>query len=177
MMSFAQVKVADFDRDKFRVRKLVNEAYMLENGDSGVAFKIEGSLRLSDPESKAMEETYKDGRVLIVCNEDPSVEDLDAVIVYEFEENNIYFGPFAIAPHKKGTGLARHLISHIESIAKEKGVGMTELCVVNHRTELISMYSHMGFEIIEEKEVPYPHQEVLTRPSNFIRMKRQITSS
>jgi len=140
-----------------------------------VGFKKEGSLRISDPEQVQFKQSYTEHRVLIVQNEDSTVSDLDAVICYEFQGDVLYFGPFAVAPHRKGQGFGRKLIQHIEGIAMAKGVTTTELVLVNHRTELLAMYTHMGFTVIEEKNSPYPHPEVCTREAHFIRMTREIT--
>ena len=45
--------------------------------------------------------------------------------------------------------------------------------VVNHRTELISMYQHLGFIQLEGTK-PYPNPANLSRPSHFIEFHRPL---
>lgn len=59
------------------------------------------------------------------------------------------FGQFAIDPDRKGQGLGRRLLTHIEDRAR--GLGATELAcdTSEHATDLIAMYERLGFAFVE----------------------------
>ena len=85
----------------------------------------------------------------------------------------VFFGPFAVSKVHAGKGYGRALISHMENIARKAGMKWVLLYNVNHREDLSGLYSHLGFETLEET-VPYPDDSRLTRPSHFIQLRRAL---
>jgi GNAT superfamily N-acetyltransferase len=166
-----QVEAANFKEDGEKIFSLVNEAYKVETGSTGVAFK--NCPRLLDPTQMEYLSHYEAGHVLMIKDTDGQIQ---AVLFYEleYEKSSVYFGPFSVRKDCTGKGYGRLLIKTMEECAQRAGIEWTRLVVVNHRTELLSMYTYMGFELLDG-EVPYnPGPGILTRPSHFLEMRRKI---
>ncbi len=76
-------------------------------------------------------------------------------------------------PEVRGRGYGRLLIEAMETRAKLAGMKMTQFVVVNHRTELLAMYTKMGFQRLPEI-LPYPEPDILTRPSHFVQFEKVL---
>jgi GNAT superfamily N-acetyltransferase len=164
----AEVEVASWsDRDE--IFELINEAYAVETGDTGLAFK--NCLRLLDSSQKEFFDQYNAGQVLKVCKDGR----IQSVIFYKLEhdKSSVYFGPFATRKESAGKGYGRLLIAAMEEAARKEGLQWTRLVIVNHRTDMLSMYTHMGFDLMDGIQ-PYPTQAGLTRPSHFLEMRRRL---
>lgn len=155
--------------------KLINDAYTVEIGDTGVAFKKDGVNRFRSP--AAIEEFGKSvssDRCLLLRDG----QEILACLVYEVNEEDdggcsVFFGPFAAKTKGKGHGML--LYEEFQRMAKEVLMAKAiKLYVVNHRTELIQLYSKLGF-VVEENTANYPNPEVLSRPSHFIIMKKILS--
>ncbi len=162
------VQEADFSKDGEAIFKLVNKCYGVEIGDTGLAFK--STPRMMDPSQADYRKSYDEGRVLKIGG-----ADVDGVLFYELmpEKKCVFFGPFAVSKEHAGKGYGRALISHMENIARKAGMKWVLLYNVNHREDLSGLYSHWGFETLEET-VPYPDDSRLTRPSHFIQLRRAL---
>jgi GNAT superfamily N-acetyltransferase len=167
-MAEIQVEVASWaERDE--IFQLVNEAYDIETGNTGLAFKK--CNRLLDSSQEEFFHQYMSGQVLKVCKGGR----IQAVIFYKLEhdKSSVYFGPFATRKESAGKGYGRLLITAMEEEARKVGLQWTRLVIVNHRTDMLSMYTHMGFELMDGN-LPYPTEMGLTRPSHFLEMRRRL---
>ncbi len=168
-MSQATITVAT-PADAAELFDLINEAYEVETGDSGVAFK--NTLRLIDRE-KELDPLIESGRFLLARNESGQ---LLGCLYYKPESDSgvvrVHFGPLATAPAAKGQGLAKRLIAAMEAIAREMGAISLDLEVVHVRSDIIPMYEKWGFR--QWGTGPFPAPERCTRDVHFILMRRDL---
>lgn len=118
---------------------------------------------------------YEEGRVLKITSaevEGASIG-LNGVLFWEIQGNSIFFGPFAVRESCNGKGYGRALIDAMENIGRKKNLEFIEMHVVNWRTQLVSLYTYLGFETLEDT-CPYLDVTRLTRPCHFIKMRREI---
>jgi predicted N-acetyltransferase YhbS len=149
---------------------IINEAYKVEDGNTGVAFKK--LPRLLDKFDCGMGDAYNEGRVLLLEVDG----EIQGVIVWEHKANEkaMYFGPLAVPPMMQKKGIAHKLISQIAKLGQELGCDYIEISVVNHRTDIIPYYQRMGFETTSEGEFPDPDR--VTRPCSFYIMRMDIAN-
>ncbi len=164
--------------------EIINDAYSVEIGTTTVAFKKPGVLRLrSEGAIKEFQQNVVEGKVLVLRNDDDYGEEVVhqergevvACLVYEHrkEEECVFFGPFAVKPESKGRGYGTLLLNELERMAREDfKAKWLKLYVVNHRSELISLYSKKNF--VECGTAEYPAPESLTRESHFVIMKKPL---
>jgi GNAT superfamily N-acetyltransferase len=144
---------------------VINAAYEVETGDTGVAFKK--TPRLLD-----FEELMPDLRAGQILKAVDAGGALVGCIVYQLYEDHLFFGPFAVAPELKGRGIGKALLSAVEAKARAAHAKYIEIRVINHRTDILPMYDAMGYVRVDE--IPYFHPDRLTRPCNFIVMRRTL---
>jgi ribosomal protein S18 acetylase RimI-like enzyme len=150
------------------VMNIVNLAYEVENGISGVGFK--NSPRLLNP-TDGLVEAYAEGRVVVAQSGDGM---LVGVIVWELQPDKLYFGPLATLPKYAGRGVGKMLMNEVYKIASGRGLSTIEIWVVNVRVDIISMYERMGYVLCGEAPFPYPDR--LTRHVFFLIYRKQLTT-
>ena len=126
--------------DKDKIFELINLAYRVEDGDSGVAFKK--TERLVSWDDSGMGEAYKKGQVLVARPATDSNE-IVGVIVWSRKESTpdcIDFGPLAVSPSHQKKGIAVALIKEVSRIGRDYGCKFVEISVVNHRTDILPWY-------------------------------------
>ena len=163
-------------QDAEPIFNLINQAYVVEDGDSGVAFKAPGMSRLLSHFDSGMGESYDNGMVLKASIGD----ELVGVIVWSLTKSDetqekpdcIHFGPFAVSPHHQGKGIGTEMIEKIEVIGLEHECKFVEISVVNWRTDLLPMYERKGFVKVGEDK--FPDTERITRPCFMIIMRKPI---
>ena len=150
----------------------MNMAYKVEQGSTGVAFLKMEEVRMKDP-FDVIGDGYKEKRVIKAVDE---LDNIAAAIVWNHTaDNTISFGPFGVLSRVKGKGLGKLLMNELDVIGTKLGALYIEMSVVNWRTDVISMYEHLGFERFGE-ETPYPKPEECTRSAVFYRYKRVLKS-
>ena len=143
--------------------RIINDAYDVETGSEGVAFKLTPRLLTS---TDGLEEAYAEGRILKAVKGD----EIHGVIAFEFQNDAVYFGPLAVKPGLQGSGIGKKLIAALQDIGKANGCHFFEICVVNHRTDILPMYEKWGYTIVGEDIFPDPDR--LSRESFFYRLKK-----
>lgn len=128
-----------------RLFELVNEAYSIEKGDTGLAFK--NTDRYITPEETVRD--IRDGIFLVATtDEDPDAPLLGCVNgSFSNEEQGIvgHYGPFAVSRAAQGRGVGTALLDRFHEIATEKRACRVDIEVVNWRTDLMSYYDHRGY--------------------------------
>ena len=165
--------IADFATQSKEVTHVINEAYDVESGVTGIAFN--SCSRLLDSKDSGMDEAYQEKRV-IVATDKPGGPIL-GVIVYEFTDeespiSRISFGPLAVSNVARGRGIGYKLMEEVERIGRERGVQIVDINVVNHRSDLFPYYDKLGFKTIGEGV--FPHPERTTRDTFFYIMRRPL---
>ena len=142
---------------------LVNDAYAVETGSEGVAFKLTQRL-LS--KTNGLEDAYMEGRILKAVKGD----EICGVIVFELHKDFVYYGPFAVKSGLKGSGIVKRLIAAVQDIGKAHECHSFEILVVNHRIDILPMYEKWGYIIVGEEDYPDPTR--LSRHAFFYRLKK-----
>lgn len=157
---------------------MINDAYVVEMGDSGLACKTQP--RLLVPLGDNLELAYKEGRIIKAVSTDPSDNTIYGVIVYEFttstaaitdtpqstvntsdsstKDRVIHYGPLAVNPSAQGKGIGKKLIEFVEGIGKREGARAVKIHVMNVRSDLIPMYERLGYVRVGHEEYPYPER-------------------
>ena len=158
------------------IAEIINRAYDVEKGTTGVSFKKDNIDRVTDPES--LREDIEAGRAVVLKGGEhgKDKDKLLGVCFYEYRVDAVkgkgcFFGPFAAA--SKGKGHGKLMLAEVERLAKKEGCKEMRLVVVNHRTELVQLYKKWGFELTG-KISPYPEPQRLSRPSHFVHMAKLI---
>mmetsp|Transcript_21069 Transcript_21069/g.46811 ORF Transcript_21069/g.46811 Transcript_21069/m.46811 type:complete len:172 (+) Transcript_21069:50-565(+) len=152
-------------QDSETIMHLVNLAYEIEDGDTGIGFK--NSPRLLHA-TDGLAEAYAESRVVVA----EAGGLLVGAIVWEQKPDTLYFGPLATLPAHKGRGIGKLLMNHVYAIAAEKGLSTIEISVVSCRTDIIPMYESMGY--VRCGRAPFPCPERLTRDVDFYIYKKQL---
>ena len=157
----------DFDREA--ITRLVNNAYELETGDTGVAFK--NTPRLLDNEDSGMGQAYAEDRVVLALGDGPDPE-LLGMIMWIVEDGVMYFGPLAVSVKAQGKRIGKKLIARVARLGQERGARFIDISVVNWRTDILPMYQRWGF--VETGHGDFPDPERCTRPCFFINLRGSI---
>jgi predicted N-acetyltransferase YhbS len=175
--------------DAKEVFDIINDAYSVETGNTGVAFKNE--LRLVDPLEEQMLHGYNNQTILKCV--DTTTGKVVGVLSFEHRDEELYFGPFAVASSEKGHGIGKLLLRTLKSIGIARGFKVFKIRVINHRTDLFPMYYKwvrtfvrilripfvITFGIVsqgfyQDGQEPYPEPDRLTRPAHFEVLKLEI---
>ena len=167
---FVDVGAAD-DAAVEAATALINSAYEVETGDTGVAFKK--SPRFDSPaEVRALlaKPAVRCFAAVPADAADDAPPAWQGLLVWELEPKGAYFGPFAV--RRRGGGVGRVLLDELERRAR--GAGADALCcsVINHRADLFPMYAKLGFE--PHGTAAYEEVWKLTRPAHFVLLRRAI---
>ena len=158
--------------DASAIFHLVNTAYAVETGSEGIAFKC--SNRLSS--LSELDAVIAEHRCIAAFN---TTGTLLGCIVYDIkkEQSECHFGPFAVDPSVQGSGVGSSLMRSIDDVALAHDVKWISISVVNHRTDILPMYSALGF--VEYGTEPFPVDCIaeLTRPVTMILMRRRVRNS
>ena len=122
--------------DANEIFELINAAYAVELGDTGVAFKTVN--RLIDPLEEQMQQAYDD-KTMLKCTDNVTSK-IVGILFYEFRDPNLYFGPFAVSPEAKGTGIGKLMLRELKKIGLEKNLVNFEMRVACYRSDLFPMY-------------------------------------
>ena len=159
--------------DRDAIVSLVNRAYRVEFGNTGVSFK--NGDRFDTP-AKADGVLSRADAVIVGVLDDNAGGAIASVAVLRHEasdddERVVELGPLAVDPELQGRGLGRSALDEAKRVARDE-LGATQLGigVVNHRTDLTKFYANAGFVQHGETRdfAELGDASELTRPSHFI---------
>jgi GNAT superfamily N-acetyltransferase len=162
---------------------LVNEAYQVETGDSGVAFKCTNRLLDADAEllpsiaaGRALKALVGGALAGCICFEEQQAA-AAAVAVHDGGADaaaapHMHFGPFAVAASAQGRGVGRALLEALYARARARGIRYVDIEVVNWRTDVMPWYERMGYVRFGTGDFPAP--ERLARPASFVLMRLDL---
>jgi len=160
--------------------EFINEAYRVEDGNSGVAFKK--TPRLLSWDDTGMGQAYAEKRVLLARFKDKDRDgegdvegEVVGLIVWELHADSdaIHFGPLAVAPHMQKRGIAKALIRQVAEIGVSHGKSGVEISVVNWRVDILPWYQKIGFAITCAN-APFPDPDRVTRPCHMVLLRLPI---
>jgi len=167
---------------------VVNAAYAVENGDTGLAFKNTG--RYSDVEQCVSEiaASLADSESSYVCLLSDDEDILGCVrLTWRLvgDEKAADIGPFAVGLLAQQRGAGTLLLDKAFEWAAEKGCSSLLIEVVNHRTDLFRPASHgfygrRGFRLVGTAPCDEAHncdESHLTRPSHFNLLRKRVARS
>ena len=138
--------------DADALMKLINDAYLVETGCDGVAFKLDGITRLIH--ISELYDDIKSCRILkAIDHSNQDVEIIVGAMVWSIESDKLTFGPFAVSPSRRGEGIGKMLIDKVYVIAQAHGINLIEIQVyrstcINNLYRLPSSTHHEYFPII-----------------------------
>jgi len=159
-------------KDAEAIFTVVNEAYAVEKGDSGIAFKdadrypsIEGVQR--DIRTKAGFFVYELGGRVVGC-----------IVSTINDDGCCFFGPFAVDANFQNRGIASKLLKHMYQWCRQQGVMTVRIEVVNHRTDLFlppenGFYGKRGYSYVATEPCDAERMKC-TRESSFLILEKNI---
>jgi GNAT superfamily N-acetyltransferase len=154
MLSFRDATANDADA----VAKLINTAFLVER------FFIERDR--TDPET--VRHLMTKGKFLLA--EEGS--NLAACVYLELRNDRGYFGMLSVEPSRQGKGVGRQLIAAAENYFRGAGCRYSELKIVNVRTELLELYTRLGY--VETGAAIYNDPTPTKIPVHFIEMSKHL---
>lgn len=146
---------------------LINDAYQVETGCEGPAFKK--TLRLLD--LAEAEELFAPDAHLAVAEQGGRIV---GAISYRAVPAGVYFGPFAVSPRAQGRGVGRALMAHVEAFGRATGAANVEISVVNVRSDILPLYEKLGFVAVGTE--PFPAPERCTREVHMVVLHKPLAA-
>ena len=84
----------------------------------------------------------------------------------------LYLGLLSVAIERQGSGLGRSLLELGERYARDCGLSVVELWVVNLRQELLSWYRRRGYVRVETRPFEQPSRQL--RECHFVVLHKPI---
>ena len=143
-----KAKDSDFDV----IHNLVNNAYEVESGNQGVAFKSAKRFDF-DINSQIMKDemrnmyVYVDGDTIKGC---AKAEILSS--------GKLLIGPLAVSPMHQNQGICSKLMDYAESLAP-----LSQMTVHSCRTDIIPMYMKRGYQLVERRPIDKIFKSSVTR--------------
>ena len=83
-----------------------------------------------------------------------------------------YLGMLSVEPARQRMGLGRQLIDAAENFFRDSGCRISDLLIVNVRTELLTMYRGLGY--VETGTAVYKERVPTKMPVHFIAMSKSL---
>jgi GNAT superfamily N-acetyltransferase len=93
-------------------------------------------------------------------------------IYMEIRGERGYFGMLSIEPSRQGTGIGHKLANAVEKEFRDAGCKMSDLKIVNVRTELHILYRRWGY--VDTGTAVYDDPTPTKIPVHFINMSKQL---
>jgi len=124
--------------------QLINEAYKLETGHSGVAFKTRDRL-FGEAQYDNIRQHLERHEILLGANDGGDI--IACVVFYEdkADPTAMRFGPFAVKPGLQGRGYGAAMLLRLEQEVIRLGRSALNMEIVNFRTDLPPFYLKHGF--------------------------------
>jgi GNAT superfamily N-acetyltransferase len=114
--------------DADALMELINDAYLVESGFDGVAFKLDGITRLIHVSE--LYDDIKSGRILkTIDHSNRNEEIIVGAMVWNIESDKLTFGPFAVSRRRRGEGIGKLLIDKVYTIAQAHGINLIQIQV------------------------------------------------
>ena len=169
---------ADVEKHLQAAYELINEAYMVECGSTGVAFKLDSARRYDtvDQARPYVQKVENEHEMYVVMDDTTGVMVgcIYVAYLYEAQEGQsalikrLYFGPLA----SRQRGIGKLLVQYAEELAREQGCVSVDINVINVRSDVIPWYQRLGYQVVDTK--PYPRPESCTREVHFLYMRKML---
>lgn len=176
---------------------VVNEAYQVERGSTGVAFKDAdrfGSVSEVVPSDfMVLEEAGAEGappalvgcaRVVLLPDDDTCCFMVGSTVPPDAEAARLgakhtrggvphaTFGPFTVRVSRQGQGIAPTLLALVEARARELGAAAVEIVVANWRTDVHAFYGKRGYRYVYT--APYRRPGIIRPTALYILRKALV---
>jgi GNAT superfamily N-acetyltransferase len=154
MISFRSARTSDVEA----IVRLINTAFLVEQ------FFIERDRTNPEIVRGLMEK----GKFLL-AEDGPT---LAGCVYVELRGENGYFGMLSVDPARQRMGLGRQLVGAAENLFRDAGCRLSDLRIVNVRTELHTFYRDLGY--VDAGTAPYDDKNPTKMPVHFILMSKTL---
>jgi GNAT superfamily N-acetyltransferase len=134
------------------------------------AFEVEQFFKQGDRTSpSAIRDLLGRGAVLVA---DGLGAPAAGSVYVEPRGDRVYIGMVSVDPRYQGRGLGRLLMESAEAYGRSRGCVVSDITVVNLRTELPPFYRKLGY--VETGTSPFPDSETTTLPCHLITMSKRL---
>lgn len=174
--------------DASNIYEIVNKAYSIEIGNEGIAFKTNDRFDTID-EVKEMIECFvllveddgeDEGSGGVAQHNSDRIVGVSGVVMHD--DGIGTFGPFAVHSLEQKRGLGTRLLRETEKRLLDLGCDRVEIDVVNHRADLFPFYKKNGYKVTGERREIFAEEnhkvvesDVLTRPSHYVILSKELT--
>jgi GNAT superfamily N-acetyltransferase len=172
---------------------MINEAYKIEIGDKGIAWKttdrysVPGDINVSEfivvTDPSASDEIVACARVALIEGDLPCYlagmpgphDALDIEKALRFSRKGVptaMFGPFVVSKTRQRAGLGAKVLTLIERRARELGASTIEIVVANWRTDVQPFYSKRGYSFVYSVAYNRPS---FTRAAALYILRKQLS--
>lgn len=89
------------------------------------------------------------GEIVYVAVSD--TDEVQGFIVYYVRNDHMHLENVAVACEHQGKGIGKTLVSHCESVARQKGLSAVELYTNEMMTENLRLYPRLGYQEIDRR--------------------------
>jgi GNAT superfamily N-acetyltransferase len=176
-------------KDAIIIMRLVNDAYKIEIGNTGLAFKKIDRYADINQVQDDIEKfdifllAELDGKCVGCIGGQKRLRQKRFVMNEPTSKlTYVEFGPFATLPRHQSKGVGKMLMNALYAWCRDIGIDRIVIDVVNHRTDLFTepnggFYGKRGFKQIGTVECDAEHncgKSACTRPSHFILLEKMI---
>lgn len=133
-------------KDAPALSHLVNSAYRGDSSKAGWTTEADllGGQRTDADKILEMIESQT-SQIEIAFDSERSDDILGCVYLNQENIVTLYFGMLTVNPAIQAQGLGKLLLSHLESVARDKGYKKIRMTVISVRKELIAFYERRGY--------------------------------
>jgi predicted N-acetyltransferase YhbS len=160
---------------------IINEAYEVETGSTGVSFKHTKRIIPASSDEAELREQVAGGQAFKALQDGDGDRIMGVIVVQPFKDEDtgddrMYFGPLAVDPAVAGRGVGRALVRFVEARAAAAGCASVDISVVNHRTDILPWYqAKLGY--VPVGTGPFPVPDRCTRDCHFIFLRKALKSA
>jgi ribosomal protein S18 acetylase RimI-like enzyme len=153
---------------------LLNSAYRGDASRQGwttEANLIAGDTRATSGMLESVME--QPGSVMLICKD---ADVLVACVNLQQQQQRLYLGMFAVAPHLQGRGVGKLLLQAAETYAKQQNCTSIYMLVITKRQELIAWYTKYGYADTCERK-PFAEDAVTgehLQPLEFMVLEKNL---
>eukprot|EP00039_Didymoeca_costata_P026021 m.14733 g.14733 ORF g.14733 m.14733 type:complete len:175 (-) comp5193_c0_seq1:1515-2039(-) len=159
--------------DAAELFSLVNAAYAIEKGNTGLAFK--NCDRYLTIEEVIADISAQNTIYLVAQKEEEGIVGCACIHLPTKGEKKAGLGPIAVKPNAQKQNVGTSMLQEVDQMCAAKRVQNLDIEVVNWRVDLLGWYESRGFHRIGIAPCDAAHncdEEKLTREAHFVLMTK-----